>query len=126
MGGSMKDMIDKLEIELKAVKLSHAVEKQMMTDNFTQCKTAAEHWKVKCDKLEKELESWRGSRDGIMSENETLALKVINLACCGNCKFQTDKINCSNYDYDSSNPVSPSSYCSKWQTDGLAREERKK
>jgi NADH pyrophosphatase NudC (nudix superfamily) len=43
--------------ELKALKLAHAVEKQIMQDNFTQCKTAAEYLKT---------------------ENN-------NLRCCGNC-----------------------------------------
>ena len=50
----MKDSIDKLEKELKAVKLAHAVEKQIMQDNFDKCKTAAEYWKKKCEELGKE------------------------------------------------------------------------
>jgi hypothetical protein len=45
-----------LEKELKATKLAHAVEKQIMQDNFDKCKTAAEYWKKKCEELEKERE----------------------------------------------------------------------
>jgi hypothetical protein len=45
-----------LEKELKATKLAHAVEKQIMQDNFDKCKTAAEYWKKKCEALEKERE----------------------------------------------------------------------
>jgi len=53
----MKDMSKELEKELKVTKLAHAVEKQIMQDNFTQCKTAGEYLKTEND----------------------------NLRCCGNC-----------------------------------------
>ena len=42
---------ESLEKELQATKLAHAVEKQIMQDNFTQCKTAAEHWKTVAEDL---------------------------------------------------------------------------
>jgi hypothetical protein len=54
----MKDMSKELEKELKVTKLAHAVEKQIMQDNFTQCKTVGEYLKTEND----------------------------NLRCCGNCK----------------------------------------
>ena len=40
-----------LEKELKATKLAHAVEKDIMQTNFDQCKTAAEHWKKVAEDL---------------------------------------------------------------------------
>jgi hypothetical protein len=52
----MQDIIDNLKKELKAIKLAHAVEKDIMQTNFDQCKTAAEYWKKKCEALEKERE----------------------------------------------------------------------
>lgn len=88
----MKDSIDKLEKELKAVKLAHAVEKQIMQDNFTQCKTAAEYLKT---------------------ENN-------NLRCCGNCGAETR--DCVYWKSE----VGCNGYCSRWQTDGLTREDREK
>jgi hypothetical protein len=81
--------------ELKALKLAHAVEKQIMQDNFTQCKTAAEYLKT---------------------ENN-------NLRCCGNCKHigqGYEDYYCELNGHD----IQPNHYCDQWQTDGLSREER--
>ena len=39
--------VDDLSRELKIVNLTNAVEKEIMTDNFTRCKQAAEYWKEK-------------------------------------------------------------------------------
>ena len=93
----MKDSIDKLEKELKAVKLAHAVEKQIMQDNFDKCKTAAEYLKT---------------------ENH-------NLRCCGNCKSIEQGYEdyfCELTGYD----IQPNHYCSNWTTDGMTRGEREK
>lgn len=46
-----------LEKELKAIKLAHAVEKNIMTDNFNLCKSSAEQWEELTE----------------------------NMKCCGNC-----------------------------------------
>jgi predicted nucleic acid-binding Zn-ribbon protein len=40
-----------LEKELKAERQIWSTEKEQMTDNFNQCKTAAEHWKKKAEDL---------------------------------------------------------------------------
>ena len=83
----------------------------------------AEHWNKaahellrRFEVLEKELESWRNSRDGVMAEVEDAALRVRNLACCGNCK----NTSCS----DRYRIGNENMYCSNWLTDGLSREER--
>jgi len=39
--------LDDKDKELRAVKLAHAVEKDIMQTNFDQCKSAAEYWKKK-------------------------------------------------------------------------------
>lgn len=72
--------------------------------------------------LEKELESWRNSRDGIMAENEALALKAINLTCCGNCKKHHEDSNAVRMDRCNSRRWGY--YCDHYQTDSLSREER--
>ena len=90
-------MSKELEKELKATKLAHAVEKQIMQDNFTQCKTAAEYLKTEND----------------------------NLRCCGNCTHIEqgyEEYFCVRTRLD----VQPNHYCDKWQSDGLTREERSK
>lgn len=45
-----KQLNDK-ERELKAQALSRSVEADIMTDNFTQCKQAAEYWKEQAQSL---------------------------------------------------------------------------
>ena len=89
---------ESLEKELQATKLAHAVEKQLMTDNFTQCKTAAEYLKT---------------------ENN-------NLRCCGNCKHSYShcygSLMCKKLDQSTGR----GGYCSNWTTDGLTRAEREK
>lgn len=75
------------------------------------------------EKLEKENQAWRDSRDGIMAENEALALRAINLACCGNCihleKDYEDLI-CA---YTESTAYF-NEYCPHWTTDGINRDQR--
>ena len=39
--------LDDKDLELKTVRIAHAVEKDIMQTNFTRCKQAAEHWKEK-------------------------------------------------------------------------------
>lgn len=70
--------------------------------------------------LEKELESWRNSKDGIMAENEALAAAAIekppykeDLKCCGNCKLYLECFQSCYY-----------RICDNWQSDGLTRAER--
>lgn len=68
------------------------------------------------EELEKENKEWRYKWNGCVIENEDLALKVLNLECCGNCDVYGL---CKHY-----NRVLANSYCSDWQSDGLTREER--
>ena len=77
----------------------------------------------KVEVLEKELESWRNSRDGVMADIEALALKVINLVCCGNCLYfsQSSGTFICGLAYTGRLPCK---YCKDWQSDGLSREER--
>lgn len=70
------------------------------------------------DALRKELQSWKDSRDGVMSENEAFALEALNLRCCGNCL---------NYRYGNlcdGQMISHDSWCDSWQSDNLAKEQR--
>lgn len=53
--------LDEKEKELKAVRLAHAVEKDIMQTNFDQCKSAAEYWKKQAE--------------GLMAENTKLKEK---------------------------------------------------
>lgn len=96
-GEKMKDRINKLEKELKAVKLAHAVEKQIMQDNFDKCKAVAELRQWRCDQADKAME---------------------DLKCCGNCGAETR--DCIYWKSD----VGCNGYCSSWTTDGLTRDER--
>ncbi|MFA5408320.1 MAG: hypothetical protein WC343_06060 [Bacilli bacterium] len=57
--------LDDKDKELRAVKLAHAVEKDIMQTNFDQCKSAAEYWKDRAE----------------------------NLMCCGNCE-KSNKFAC--------------------------------
>lgn len=75
--------------------------------------------------LEKELESWRNSKDGIMAENEALAAAAIekppykeDLKCCGNCGNETRICGYWQSEHGCNG------CCDKWQTDGLSRAER--
>jgi hypothetical protein len=43
--------LDDKDKELRAVKLAHAVEKDIMQTNFDQCKSAAEYWKKKYEEI---------------------------------------------------------------------------
>ena len=40
--------------------------------------------------LEKELESWRGSRDGVLQHIDEMSYEIESLKCCGNCKHDND------------------------------------
>jgi chromosome segregation ATPase len=105
-----------LEKELKATKLAHAVEKQMMQDNFTQCKTAAEHWKKKCEKLEKYNHKLLNEDIRVNNELNAARKRARDLECCGNCgKHYKDCQNELSY-----------GYCPRWTTDGMTRGEREK
>jgi hypothetical protein len=112
----MKDMSKELEKELKALKLAHAVEKQIMQDNFTQCKTAAEHWKKKCEKLEKYNHKLLNEDIRVNNELNAARKRARDLECCGNCAHHYK---------DCHNELSYE-FCDKWQTDGLTRGEREK
>ena len=89
---------ESLEKELQATKLAHAVEKQIMQDNFDKCKMAGEYLKT---------------------ENN-------NLRCCGNCKHSYShcygSLMCKKLDQSTGR----GGYCSNWTTDGLTRAEREK
>jgi hypothetical protein len=88
--------------ELKALKLAHAVEKQIMQDNFDKCKAVAELRQWRCDQADKAME---------------------DLKCCGNCvNHKQGQITGCSY----KKGMSSNEYCDKWQTDGLNRGEREK
>jgi hypothetical protein len=76
--------------ELKALKLAHAVEKQIMQDNFDKCKTAAEHWKKKCEKLEKYNHKLLNEDIRVNNELNAARKRARDLECCGNCKHDND------------------------------------
>jgi len=60
--------LDDKDLELKTVRIAHAVEKDIMQTNFTRCKQAAEYWKAQAK----------------------------DLHCCGNCKKYVENRNCYN------------------------------
>ena len=76
--------------------------------------------------LEKELESWRGSRDGVLQHIDEMAYEIESLKCCGNCgggyTASKDSYFCARY----LKRTKASCYCSSWQSDGLTRAEREK
>ena len=74
------------------------------------------------DVLKKELESWRGSRDGVLQHIDEMAYEIESLKCCGNCKHYV-KYECPNCKIYNGWPRS-TAYCDSWQSDGLTREER--
>jgi hypothetical protein len=122
-GGMMKDMSK----ELKALKLAHAVEKQIMQDNFTQCKTAAEHWKKKCEKLEKYNHKLLNEDIRVNNELNAARKRARDLECCGNCDLGYT-LQCPMWkkykeNRDGDYPAE-CGYCSSWTTDGLTRGER--
>ena len=105
----MKDMsVEELEYGMKLVINSDAVDligKMAITNTWNELLRRYEE-------LEKEIESWRGSRDGVLQHIDEMAYEIESLKCCGNC----DGYKCTG--------KSMGSYCPQWQSDGLTREER--
>jgi hypothetical protein len=114
-----------LEKELKVTKLAHAVEKQIMQDNFDKCKTAGEHWKKKCEKLEKYNHKLLNEDIRVNNELNAARKRARDLECCGNCT-QHETRQCPKYDEYRRTGLWTLAwhYCDHYDSDGMTREER--
>lgn len=115
----MKDMsVEELEEGIKAVIKSDDVG-VLSKLGITNC------WNEllrRFEELERQLDSWRGSRDGVLQSIDEMEYKNINLACCGNCKKHHEDSNAVRMDRCNSRRWGY--YCDHYQTDGLSRAER--
>jgi hypothetical protein len=87
--------------ELKALKLAHAVEKQIMQDNFDKCKAVAELRQWRCDQADKAME---------------------DLKCCGNCTYESGG-RCFVED-DIIPKTCGNLRCESWESDLMTKSER--
>lgn len=69
------------------------------------------------EQAEQKIENLLSINQAINKENKILDKTVANLCCCGNCDSYSKGIKCviNHLSY---------SYCDKWQSDGMTRQER--